>query len=151
MVRRGRECEEAWGGFDGQATVYDPKEERSYESLVWKYVMGIALIALVAVIYIHSKELNIINKGTCIEASYEQDEYGNEFAWYTDDKNRYYKYDVSGLNVVHEEKSIELYYVNDVRDAIPRSKWQLWAVYYTFFGTLLGISVWRIIKAYKIK
>lgn len=151
MARRGRECEDAWGGFDGQETVYDPKEEKSYESLVWKYIIGVAVVALMAVIFLHSKELKVINSGSCIVASYEVDEYGNEFAWYMDEAGRNYKYDVSGLSAAHEETQIELYYVDNIREAIPRTKWQLWAAYYAFFGALLGVSLWRIVKVYKSK
>lgn len=149
MAKRGRECEDAWGGFDGQETVYDPKEERSYESLVWKYIIGIALIALAAVIFLHSKEMKIINNGTCIVASYELDDYGNEVAWYTDEANRHYKYNVSGLSAAHDDAEIKLYYTDNIRDAIPKTKWQLWTGYYAFFGILLGVSLWRIIKVYK--
>lgn len=149
MARRGRECEDAWGGFDGQASIYDPKEEKSYESLVWKYIVGIALLALAAVIYMHSRELKVIQNGTCIVASYEPDEYGNEYAWYTDETGKHYKYDVSGLSAAHEGTEIKIYYVDNIREGIPQTKWQLWAAYYTFFGALLGFSVWRIVKIYK--
>ena len=60
-------------------------------------------------------------------------------------------YDVSGMSAVHEDSQIQLYYLENIQDAIPKTKWQQWALYYGFFGILLGISVWRIVKVYKSK
>jgi len=149
MAKRGRECEDAWGGFDTQATVYNPEEEKRYESTVWKYIIGVALAVLALVIYMHAKELNIVNNGTCIVASYYVDNSGNEIVRYSDENNKLYIYNVSGLSAVHEENQIRLYYLENIQDAVSKTKWQLWAAYYAFFGALLGISVWRIIKIYK--
>lgn len=149
MARRGRECEDAWGGFDTAQTVYDPKEEKRYESLVWKYLAGVALVVCALVFYMHTKELHIINNGTCIVASYDVDSHGNEIVRYSDENEKLYMYNVSGLSAVHEETQICLYYLDNVQDAVSKTKWQLWAVYYLFFGILFGFSVWRIIKINK--
>lgn len=149
MARRGRECENAWDGFDTSETVYNEKEEKRYEGTIWKYLAMLALVLLALIIYMHVKELNIINNGVCIVASYDVDSFGNEIVRYCDENNKLYMYDVSGMSASHEDAQIRLYYLENIQDAIPKTKWQLWIMYYSFFGLLLGVCIWRLGKVYK--
>lgn len=149
MARRWRECEDAWDGFDTQATVYNEKEEKQYEGTVWKYLGIAALVVLALVIYMHSKELHIIHNGTCIVASYKVDSLGKEIVRYYDENNRLYIYDVSGMSAMHGETEIRLYYLENIQEAVPQTKWWLWAMYYGFFAALLSVCVWRLYKIYK--
>lgn len=144
-----RENENAWDGFDTRASVYNEKEEKRYEGTIWKYLAMVALVLLGLIIYIHSKELHIINKGKSITASYSVDSKGNEIVKYCDENDKLYLYNISGLSVEHDENLIQLYYLDNVKDAIPKTKWQLWLMYYLVFGTMLSISVWRLRKVYK--
>ncbi len=149
MKRRTRECEDAWEGFDGRQYEYNEVEERKYESSVWKYLAVGSILLFLIVIFMHTKELYIILQGECIEAVYYIGSDGSEIAKYESPEGKVYRYNISQMNSVHTKDKIMMYYIDNVQEAIPKTKWTLWCMYYMFFGCLGGLSIWRIRKIYK--
>ncbi len=149
MKKRYRESEDAWEGFDGREVVYNEKEEKRYESTVWKYLLGLAIIVLIIVVLKHIGEIQLYSQGHCIEAVYVKYENGSEVARYVDADNKLHIFDITGMNSVHDREMVKLYYEENMRDAKPLTRWTEWALYYTFFGLMLLISIWRLRKVYK--
>ncbi len=149
MKKHYREAQDAWEGFDGGEYVYNEKAEKRYESSVWRFLAGAAILMLCFVIFMQAKELVIITTGNRIEAAYSESLNGAETAKYVDTNGKIHLYDVTGLNSVHTEEEIILYYVENIDEAIPKTSWKQWIVYYSFFAVVGGISIWRLRKIYK--
>ncbi len=149
MKKQYRESEDAWEGFDGREVVYNEKEEKKYESTVWKYLLGVAIIMLLIVVFKHVEEIRLYTKGHCIEAVYMKNGNGTEVARYINEDNRLQIFDITGMNAVHDGERVKLYYMENINTATPMTRWTEWALYYIFFGVLLCVSLWRIFRVYK--
>ncbi len=148
MKKGHRATENAWEGFDGGEYVYNEAADKKYESRIWKYLAGASGLLMLLIILMHVKELIIVSQGTCIEAAYYKASDGVEIATYIDENEKQYRYDISGMDAVHSENSVRLYYLDDIFNAVPKTEWMLWCKYYLFFGCLGGLSLWRIRKIY---
>ncbi len=149
MKKGYREAENAWEGCDGREYVYNDAEEKQYESTVWKYLAVGSILLFLLVIYSHFLELRVVWQGTCIEAVYEVKSNGEEIARYVDADGKLYLYNVSGMDSVHTEDIILLYYLDDIDEAIPKTGWKQWFWYYLIFGCLGSLSIWKICRIYK--
>lgn len=151
MRNRSAESTNAWDGCGAGENVYNEKEDKRYQSSIWKYLLGVAIFMLAFVIFNHAKELNVIWNGTAIEADYYIDDLGRPMARYYDENEKLYMYQISASRAVHGEDTITMYYFDTPHDAIFKSTWTSWAWYYVIFGVIFAISLWRIIVIYKQK
>lgn len=149
MRTRSAEAANPWDGCGTGENVYNEKEDKRYQSSIWKYLFGVAALMLAFVIFNHGRELNVIWNGTSIEAEYYLGDSGRPMARYYDENGQLYIYQISATRAVHGENTITMYYTDTPRDAIFASTWISWAGYYVFFGVILAISLWRIIIIYK--
>lgn len=151
MRQRESEYSNMWDGFDKAEYHYDEKKEKRYQSSIWKYLFALASIMLILTSYKFIEELNFIINGSSFVASYDVDNDGAEIVRYFDEDKNFYMFNVTGLNAVHEETTIKMYYLDDMNEAVPRTVWWLWFFYYAFFGIIFGISLWKIILIYRKK
>lgn len=140
------ESRNAWDGFDGTDYEYDEKAEKKYDGAIWKYLLGAAIFMLFLTSMSLVKEQNIIRKGTSIICDYYVEADGDEIARYYDVDNILYTFNVTSMNTVHTQDSITMYYLSDLNSAIPQTSIMNWLFYYSFFGALGAVSIWRIRK-----
>lgn len=139
---------DAWDGFDRGEYVYNESSEKKYHSTLWKVLAGVFLLTLLVLTVSLVKELTLVFYGQKIEADYYVDSNGRAKAGYYDADRNFYAYDFTGMEAVHDEDSITLYYTDNIRKAVLRTPWWYWARRYTFFLVLAGFSIWRIYKIY---
>lgn len=143
------EATNAWDGCGTGENIYNEKEDKHYQSSIWKFLLGLGAFMLAFVIFNHAKELNVIWNGTSIEASYYTDSTGRATARYYDENDKLYTYQISASRAVHGKDTITMYYLDTPGNAIYESTWTSWSLYYLVFGTIFAISLWRIIVIYK--
>ncbi len=139
---------DAWDGFDRGEYIYDERSEKKYHSTIWKVLSGVFILSLIVMVVSHVKELNLIFNGKSIEAEYYVESSGRVKASYYDEDRNFYGYDLTEVYAAHSEDSVTLYYMDDIRKAVPRAPWWYWAERYTFFIALLAFSCWRLWKIY---
>lgn len=123
------------------------KEERSLEARIWWALWGVALVVLLYTAWHQIREYDLIHNGQSFEAEYEVYK-GMELARYYDENNHYHSYNIGGLDAVHGENTITMYYKHDIARAQPRVNPRLWIFSYVFFGAgFVGCSL-RLRKIY---
>ena len=140
------ESRNAWDGFDGTDYEYDEKAEKKYDGAIWKYLLGAAIFMLFLTSMSLMKEQKIIRNGTSIICDYYVEADGDEIARYYDADNKLYTFNVTTMNATHTEDSITMYYLSDINSAIPKTNIGQWLFYYSLFGILGTVSIWRILK-----
>ena len=146
MKQQKIESRNAWDGFDRTDYEYDEKAEKKYDGAIWKYLLGVAICMLFLVSMSLVKEQNIIINGTSIICDYYVEADGDEIARYYDADDKLYTFNVTSMNVVHTVDSITMYYLSDIDSSIPQTPIRDWLLYYSFFGSLGIVSIWRIVK-----
>lgn len=140
----------AYDGFDNSCSVhsYDEKKEKWYEASIWVCIAVISGMILLYTIVEHSCEIYRMYWGKCVEAYYDED---RRIAVYTDQEGKEYKLTLGSYEPVYEGNTVKLYYTESIINARPANTMISWLRYYAFFGTLFGLSIWRIVKTYKKK
>ncbi len=131
-------------GYLGASVYYDKKAEQRYESRIWKCLLGVAMLVLAFTLWLHIREVQVIHNGSMIECAYYVDDRGVGNASYYDEEDRLYTFKFTGQKFVHSDDSVEMYYVGNISDAIPKTSIMVWIGYYAFFGILAAICIWRI-------
>lgn len=126
------------------------QEERSFDARIWWTLWIVALLVLAYTVYHHSHSFNLVHNGNCIEAEYYVYN-GQEMARYYDENNRYYAFNLSGLDPIHEENTVKLYYKDNLRLAEPRRDPKIWIYSYLGFGAGFAFCSYKLIKIYRKK
>lgn len=124
------------------------QEAKSYEARIWWVFWGVALIVLIYTIWHQTREYDLVHNGQCIEAEYYIYN-GKELARYQDENNRYYSYDVSGRDAVHDEHTIKLYYKTNISAAEPHIHPRVWIFPYLLFGSMFVLCTLKLRKIYR--
>lgn len=123
------------------------QDSRSYDARIWWAFWAVALIVLIYTAWHQIREYDLVHNGNSIVAEYyiynEQ-----ELARYLDENNRYHSYNVSGLNAIHEEDTITLYYKTSIDAAEPHRHPKTWIYSYIIFGIALVLCSLKIYKIY---
>ena len=86
-------------------------------------------------------------KGNYIDAEYY--EYNqHRLARYCDQDGVIHNYELDSYTPVLNGEIVRLYYKDNIDKAVPANTWYYWTRYYIFFGVMLGISLWRLIRIY---
>lgn len=123
------------------------EQDKSYEARIWWVLWGVALIVLIYTVWHQVREYDLIHNGQCIEAEYYVYN-GQEMAKYRDEDNRYHSYNVSGLDAVHDEDTIKLYYKDNLNPAEPHRHPRIWIFSYLLFGAIFAGCSLRLRKIY---
>lgn len=123
------------------------QDEKSFAARIWWVLWIVALLALAYSIYHHTRSFNLVHNGTCIEAEYYVYN-GEEIARYTDENNRHYSYNLSGLDAIHEENTVKLYYIDRIQLAEPRRDPKIWIFSYLGFGAAIVFCSYKLVKIY---
>lgn len=123
------------------------RQERSYEARIWWALWGIALLALIYTVYHQFREYDLIHNGQCIEAEYFTHN-GQERARYYDENGGYHGYNLSGMDAVHGEHTVLLYYKTNLSAAEPRLHPRVWIIAYILFVPLLAGASFRLYRIY---
>lgn len=127
------------------------REEKEYQSAIWKGFLAFCLLLLLYTVYHHSKELITVFTGTAIICEYEEGNIpGQAFAvakYKTD--NQIYYFDLEGYAPVIKNNTVTLYYTEQISQAIPRNRTSSWLRSYILFGGISVLSIWKIRKIYK--
>lgn len=123
------------------------QEEISYEARIWWALWAVALVVLLYTAYHHSREYDLVHNGQCIEAEYYVFE-GREKAKYWDENNNLYMYDLSGMDAVHGEDTVLLYYKEVVALAEPHRDIRVWLYPYLFSGFAISVFSWILYRIY---
>ncbi len=123
------------------------RQERSYEARIWWAFWGIALIALIYTVFHQFREYDLTHNGQCIEAEYFTYN-GQERARYYDENGGYHSYNLSGMDSVHGEHTILLYYKTNLSAAEPHIHPRVWIISYVLFVPLLAGASFRLYKIY---
>ncbi len=126
------------------------REERSFEARIWWAFWGISLVVLCYTVFHQVKEYDLVHNGNSFEASYEVYK-DQELVTYYDENNHYYSYNVSGMDAVHGEDTIMMYYTDDIDRAQPHIDPKIWIFPYTLFGIMFVVSSLRLRKIYHQK
>lgn len=131
-------------------TVESEKDEQSYEARIWWMFLVVALIVLSYTIWHHYLNYNLVQNGTCIEAQYFVQS-NQAQARYQDEAGQIYTYNLSSLNADHDEDTVKLYYVTDIRHAEPKRALKSWLFSYLFFGLMFVGCSFKLYTIYKKK
>ncbi|MCM1100043.1 MAG: hypothetical protein NC079_04730 [Clostridium sp.] len=123
------------------------QESKSFEARVWWIFWIIALVVLLYTAYHHWRVSDLVHNGRCIEAEYSVYN-GKELARYRDENNILYSYDLSGLNAIHGEDTVLLYYKDFVSTAEPRRAFTVWLWPYLFSTASLILFSWVLYRIY---
>ncbi|MCM1100174.1 MAG: hypothetical protein NC079_00505 [Clostridium sp.] len=135
---------EAWDGFDRQTHIYDERAEKSRQTRVWVVLTCVMVFMLLFLIFDQVKESRLMRTGNKLEAIYDAD---RQHARFRIDGSEYHIVDLSGYYPVREGDKVWLYYYEDPDRSRPQNTLASKVFYYVFFGSLLGICIWRIRKA----
>lgn len=135
-----------WDGFDGNATIYNEKEEKSYQARIWWALFVVALLVIVRGVYGQIKEYRVVSVGNTIICDYNEE---TMQASYKDPEGRFRMYDISGYDPQYEGKQITLYYTDSIEFAIPKNTLWSWVKIYVMFGAALFFVSWRLYRIYK--
>ena len=131
-------------------TVETEKDEQSFEARIWWAFWIIALIVIAYTVYHQCRNYDMMHNGTCIEAEYFVYN-GQEIARYRDDTGNIVSFNLSGLNAVHDEDTIKLYYKDRINFAEPQRETMVWVKSYVIFGLGLLFCSWKLKKIYSRK
>lgn len=126
------------------------QQEKSYEARIWWALWCVALTVLIYTVWHQYREFDLVHNGQCIEAEYHVYN-GNELARYRDENNGYHSYNVSGMDAIHGEQTILLYYKDNIAHAEPHRHPRVWLFSYVLFVPIfVGCSL-RLRKIYRQK
>lgn len=130
-------------------TVETEKHSKSYAARIWWALWAVAFVVLVYTAWTHVREFYLVKTGDCIVANYSVYN-GEEIAHYRDEAtNSYYTYYLSGMDAVHEEDTVKLYYKNGhIDDAEPHRDVMLWVKNYVIFGIAIILLSLKIKSIY---
>lgn len=131
-------------------TVESEKDEQSYEARVWWMFLVVAIIVLSYTIWHHYLNHNLVQNGTCIEAQYFIQS-NQAQARYQDESGQIYTYNLSNLDADHDEDTVKLYYMTDIRHATPKRTIKFWLFSYTVFGLMFVGCIFKLYLIYKKK
>lgn len=126
------------------------QDDKSFDARIWWVFWIVALVVILYTVYHHSRSWDLVHNGNCIEAEYFVYN-GQEMARYYDESNRYYSYNLSGLDPIHEENTIKLYYKDNLRLAEPRRNPKIWIFSYLGFGAGFAFCSYTLVKIYRQK
>ena len=133
-------------GFDGREIVYDEKKEKSYQARIWWALFIAAALILLRGATFHIEEQKLVKNGQQIIANYNE---ATGQAYYTDENGAYHHYDLAGMSVEHDDKTIVMYYETEMAYANPAQELSFWLKMYLFFGGAMILCGWRLWKIYK--
>lgn len=137
----------SWEGFDGSQIVYDDAKEKKYQRTIWLVLAVIAGLIFISLLVKHTNEFSMKTKGNYIDAEYY--EYNqHHLARYCDQDGVIHNYELDSYTPVLDGETVRLYYKENIDKAVPANTWYYWTRYYIFFGVMLGISLWRLIRIY---
>lgn len=132
-------------------TVETEKDEQSYDARIWWTFWIVALVCLAYTAWHHYRNYDLIHNGTCIIAEYTE-KGGEKLASYRGENgNLIASFTLSGLDPVHEENTVQLYYKDNIYAAEPRRQLQSWLISYGIFGILLVVCSLRLWNIYTHK
>lgn len=126
------------------------QDEKSFNARIWWVLWLVALVVLIYTAYHNIRSFDLIHNGNCIEAEYFVYN-GQERARYIDSDNHYYSYNLTGMDPIHEETTVKLYYKDYLQLAEPRRNPKIWLFTYLGFGAALCFCSYKLIKIYRQK
>ena len=126
------------------------REKRSLEARIWWTFFGISLLVLCYTVFHQVKEYRLVHYGNSFEAEYQVYQ-GRELATYYDENNHYYHYDISGMDAIHGENTVTMYYTDDMYRAQPHMHPRMWIFPYALFGVMFLVCSLRLRKIYSKK
>ncbi len=130
--------------------VESEKSHKSYQARIWWALWGVAIVVLIYTAWTQIRELHLMHSGNKIVARYYTYS-GAELVEYEDPvTHRIYSYNVSGLETVHGDDTITMYYWTDISTAAAQRDPMIYVKAYLFFGiafVLISIRIRRIYKA----
>lgn len=127
------------------------QDERSYEARIWWVFWIIAVVVIAYTIWHQYRNYDLVHNGTCIEAEYMLYN-GEEIARYRDETGRIVaSYNLGGLNAIHDEDTVLLYYKDNINFAEPERELKSWLYAYVIFIPVLIGTTWKLITIYKKK
>ena len=123
------------------------QQAKSFEARIWWVFWGIALVVLAYTVWHQVREYDLVHNGQWIEAEYYTYN-GKELAKYRDENNRYYGFDVSGRDAIHDENTIKLYYKTSISAAEPHIHPRMWIFSYVLFGTAFVLCSLKLHQIY---
>jgi len=130
---------------------YSEKEEQSYEARIWWVFWVVAVIVIAYTVWHQYRNYDLVHNGTCIEAEY-MEYNGQELARYRDETGRVVaSVNLDGMNAIHDEDTILLYYKDNINFAEPKRNPKAWICSYIIFGLLLAGTSYKLYTIYKHK
>lgn len=131
-------------------TVESEKDEQSYEARIWWVFWIVAVVVIAYTAWHQYRNYDLVHNGKCIEAQYYV--YNNqEMARYKDENGMLVNKSLEGLNAIHEEDTVLLYYKDYMSLAEPKRETSAWLYSYLIFIPLLAGTTWKLITIYKKK
>lgn len=145
---RRREASNEWDGFDSQVEHYDEKEEKRYQSRIWWCLALIGCSIILITVFRQVKEAYMARTYQVVEAEYVADKPYLVKYTATDGIKRYYQLPEHSVRM--KDGKVLLYYENDDTQAFAIGTFKSWILYYIFFGSMTGLSVYKLIRIYGI-
>lgn len=125
------------------------KTEQSYEARIWWALWAVALVVILYTGWQQYRNFDLIHNGNCIEAEYKLYK-ERELAriWDQETGNLIQSFDVSGLDALHGEDTILLYYKDDLSQAEPQRETTAWIKSYVIFGLMFAGCSWKLRRIY---
>lgn len=131
-------------------TVESEKDEQSYEARIWWVFWIVAVVVIAYTAYLQYLNYDLVHNGQCIEAEYYV--YNNqELARYKDENGMLVNKSLEGLNAIHGEDTVLLYYKDYMSLAEPKRETSAWLYSYLIFIPMLAGTTWKLITIYKRK
>lgn len=126
------------------------KDEQSYEARVWWVFWIIALIVIIYTAWHQYRNYDLVHNGKCVEAQYyvynEQEQ-----ARFKDENGNWVNKSLEGLNAIHDEDTVLVYYKDYMSLAEPKRDPKAWLYSYLIFVPLLAGTTWKLVTIYKKK
>lgn len=122
------------------------KDEKSYEARIWWVFWIVAVVVMCYTLWHQFIEYDLIHNGSFIDAEYYVYN-GRELARYRDENNVNYSFSLEGLDAIHDENTVRLYYKGNIALATPRRSPKTWIFAYVVFGAMFIVCsriLWKI-------